>query len=106
MDSFGSRSRWLAIALLGSLAGTCVTEARGADHGRVSGTVRDVHGNPLMGATVLPTGPVLRSSAAIDPTAERVITDAHGRIKVDRLVSGLEPLEVTPATRLPALRHR
>src|SRR5438105_1458492 len=106
MDSCGSRSRWLAIALLGSLAGTCVTEARGADYGRVSGTVRDVHGNPLMGATVLLMGPVLPSSAAIDSTAERVITDAHGKFKVDHLVPGWYSLKVTSATRLPSLRDR
>jgi len=106
MDSFGSRSRWLAIALLGSLAATCVTEARGADYGRVSGPVRDVHGNPLMGATVLLMRPVLPSSAAIDSTAERVITDAHGKFKVDHLVPGWYSLKVTSATRLPSLRDR
>jgi len=87
------------------LAALCLAAsgARGADFGRVSGSVLDPQGNPLMGATVLIEGPVLAAANSIQPTIERVLTDAHGKFTADHLLPGWYSLRVTSATRLPVL---
>ncbi|PYU96558.1 MAG: hypothetical protein DMG25_01665 [Acidobacteria bacterium] len=107
MKPFGSRSRWLVIVLGGSLAVACLAAVPGtsADYGRVSGTVKDTEGNPLMGATVLLMGPLLSEPVSVAATAERVITDANGKFKVERLLPGWYSLKVTSPTRLPSLRN-
>jgi hypothetical protein len=58
-----------------------------------------------MGATVLITGPGLLPSADVGATVERVITDAQGKFAIEHLVPGWYSLQVTAATRLPALRN-
>jgi hypothetical protein len=76
----------------------------GAEYGRLSGTVADSQGDPLMGATVLLSGPMLASSSSLGSTIERVITDAHGRFTIEHLAPGWYSLRVTSPTRLPVLR--
>src|SRR5690348_7714333 len=107
MGSFGSRSRWLMIVLGGSLAVMCLAAIPGssADYGRVSGTVKDPEGNPLMGATTLRMGTLLAGPASVAATAEGVITDANGKFKVERLLPGWYSLKVTSPTHLPSLRN-
>ncbi|HEV2177254.1 MAG TPA: carboxypeptidase-like regulatory domain-containing protein [Terriglobia bacterium] len=76
--------------------------ARGAGYGRVSGTVNDVQGSPLVGVTVL----VMASSAYnFDHIAHRVITDTHGRFTVEHLLPGRYSLRITSATHLPVMRN-
>lgn len=106
MHLFNSRNRLLAILLMGGLALSWMTTSPswGADHGRLSGTVSDPQGNPLMGATVLVTGAMLGGYDAVDSTVNRVITDAHGKFTVARLIPGWYSVRVTSPTRLPALR--
>ncbi|MBZ5516310.1 MAG: carboxypeptidase-like regulatory domain-containing protein [Acidobacteriia bacterium] len=79
--------------------------AWGADHGRISGSVSDPQGNPLMGATVVIVGPLFGAWEPAGSAVERVITDAHGRFAVERLVPGWYSLKVTAPTRLPAMRN-
>lgn len=76
----------------------------GAEYGRLSGTVADSRGDPLMGATVLLSGPMLASSSGLGSTIERVITDAHGKFTIEQLAPGWYSLRVTSPTRLPVLR--
>jgi hypothetical protein len=76
--------------------------AAGPRYGRLSGSVLDTQGNPLMGATVLIAGP---ASATVEATVERVITDAQGKFTVQHLVPGWYSLQVTAPARLPALRN-
>jgi hypothetical protein len=78
--------------------------ARAADYGRISGSVSDPQGNPLMGATVIIVGPLLDSFQPVGSAVERVITDAHGKFAIERLVPGRYSLKVTSATRLPVMR--
>jgi len=103
-----SRRGVLAVLLMGSLLLPCLAaaRARGADFGRITGTVTDQQGNRLMGATVVIVGPLLVGLRPIQSAAERVITDAHGRFAVERLVPGWYSLQVTFPSRLPALRSR
>lgn len=107
MNLSNPRNRLLAILLTGSLIVPCLTAPRcgGAEYGRVAGTVLDTQGNPLMGATVLIVGPALEGTRAVDAVLERIITDAHGRFAIEHLVPGWYSLQVTSATRLPALRN-
>jgi hypothetical protein len=102
------RQRVLAALLMGSLVLPCLAAARakGADFGRITGTVTDQQGNRLMGATVLLVGPLLVGLRPVQSAAERLITDAHGRFAVERLVPGWYSLQVTFPSRLPALRNR
>jgi hypothetical protein len=102
------RRRVLAAVLVGGLVLPCLaaTRANGADVGRITGTVTDPQGNCLMGATVLIAGPLLVGLRPVQSAAERVITDAHGRFAVERLVPGWYSLQVTFPSRLPALRNR
>ena len=89
------------------LAAACIfpVRARAADYGRIIGTVADAQGTPLMGASVLIVGPALAGLQTGGNVLERVITDAHGRFAVERLVPGWYSLQVTSATRLPVLRN-
>ena len=90
-----------------SLAALCAVPGRveGADYGRIIGTVADGQGAPLMGATVSIVGPALAGLQAGGKVVERVITDAHGRFAVERLLPGWYSLQVTSVTRLPILRN-
>lgn len=76
-----------------------------AGYGRVSGSVTDPQGVPLMGATVVLAGPVMAGPRALNSAVERVITDAQGKFTVDHLVPGWYSLKVTAATRIPILRN-
>jgi hypothetical protein len=75
-----------------------------ADYGRITGVVADPQGMPLMGATVQIIGPLLKGLPSSGQFLEKIITDAHGRYTVERLLPGLYSLQVTAATRLPVLR--
>jgi Carboxypeptidase regulatory-like domain len=94
------------------LAGLCILlgwgagAARAADYGRLAGTVRDTEGNPLMGASVLITGPLYASAASAEPSVMRILTDAQGKFSLQRVVPGWYSLRVFSPTRLPALRNR
>jgi hypothetical protein len=87
-----------AFLLLGSAA-------QGADYGRVSGSVLDSQGNPLVGATVLITGPVLAGASSVAPQVERLLTDARGKFIAEHLLPGWYSLRVTSATRVPEVRN-
>jgi Carboxypeptidase regulatory-like domain len=90
------------------LAAFCLTPAvaRGADYGRVLGSVLDAQGNPLMGATVLIIGPVIGTASSLQPSLDRILTDAHGKFLAEHLMPGWYSLRVTSPTRLPAQRNR
>lgn len=79
-------------------------QAPSADYGRISGIVSDPQGMPLMGATVQIIGPMLMGLPSGGNVVEKIITDAHGRFAVERLLPGLYSLQVTAATRFPILR--
>jgi len=107
MSLFQPRKRLLTALLVGGVVFTCLaaTSSKAADYGRITGTVSDPQGNPLMGATVLIAGPLLSGLQPVAKAAERVITDAHGRFAVERLTPGWYSLQVTATTRLPILRN-
>ena len=107
MRSCHPQKRLLTVLLAGSLVVPCFTATLclAAEYGRVTGSVTDTQGNPLMGATVLIMGPVMAGPRAINSAAERVITDAHGRFAVEHLLPGWYSLKVTSATRVPVLRN-
>src|SRR5689334_789382 len=90
------------------LAALCLTPslARGADYGRVTGSVLDTQGNPLMGATVLIIGPVLGTASSLQPSLDRILTDAQGKFIAEHLMPGWYSLRVSSPTRLPAQRDR
>ena len=96
------RRRFSGFSLLAAL---CLTAgaARAADFGRVTGSVLDSEGNPLMGATVLIEGPVLAAANSVQPAIERIFTDARGKFTAEHLLPGWYSLRVTSATRLPVL---
>jgi hypothetical protein len=100
------RSRPLAV-LGGVLALTCLglTRGSGADYGRLSGSVIDTQGNPLMGATVLIMGPALSVGDGISGGVERILTDGQGRFTAEHLLPGRYSIQVTSVTRLPASRN-
>ncbi len=108
MSLFQPRRRFQAKLLVGGMLLACLAAVpgRGADFGRITGTVSDSQGSPLMGATVTIAGPLLTGLQPVAKAVERVITDAHGRFTVERLMPGLYSLQVTAATRLPILRNR
>jgi hypothetical protein len=101
--------RWLAGAAAGvvlcALAGA-VSRAAAVDYGRVSGTVSDSEGNPLMGATVMLTGPRLAATETLTSIIERVTTDSRGNFSIEHLVPGWYTLRVVSATRVPAMRDK
>ena len=106
MRSCISRIR-LFVVLGGVLAVTClgVTRGSGADYGRLSGTVTDTQGNPLMGATVLIIGPTLTGGDGSGSGIERILTDVQGKFTVEHLLPGRYSMQVTSVTRLPASRN-
>jgi hypothetical protein len=108
MNLLQARNRVLAILLVGGVALPCLTAARGraADYGRIAGIVSDAQGSPLMGASVSIVGPLLTGLQPVESAVARVITDAHGRFAVERLVPGRYSLQVTSVMRLPILRSR
>jgi carboxypeptidase family protein len=95
--------RLLTSALLSCLmvGVVAVVEGLGAEYGRVSGTVKDPEGNPLVGATVLLIGPTVPGAADV---VEQVITDAHGKFSVEHLGPGWYSIKATAVTRLPSMR--
>lgn len=106
MLSSSSRNR-LVVVLGSFLALGCIVDATrvsGADYGRVSGMVTDTQGNPLLGATVLVSGPMLTGAQAVGASVERVLTDGQGKFTVEHLVPGRYSIQVTSVTRLPAAR--
>jgi hypothetical protein len=98
--------RTIILLVVSGAAILCLTPSRGggAQFGRLSGTVTDTLGNPLMGATVLIIGPILGGTSVVGSPAERVITDMHGKFGIERLVPGWYSLRVSSATRLPVVR--
>ncbi len=108
MSLFQRRRGLLATLLVSGAVLTCwdATSIKAADFGRITGTVSDPQGAPLMGATVIIAGPLLTELQPLAKAAERVITDAHGRFAVERLIPGWYSLQVISATRLPILRNR
>lgn len=97
---FGIRALVILVAL-----GLAPQPGRSASFGRIVGTVADPQGAPLMGATVLISGPAWAGLPGDGGVVERVMTDAHGRFAVERLVPGWYSLQVTSVTRLPMLRN-
>ena len=87
------------------VSGFVVRAGQAADYGRLSGIVRDTEGNPLMGATVLVTGPMFPGSESVQPIVERILTDANGKFLLGGLMPGVYSLRVLSPTRLPALRE-
>src|SRR5690349_16922359 len=103
-------SRKACVRLTGTLllAAFCLTPvpASGADYGRVLGSGHDAQGNPLMGATVLIIGPVFDASSSLQPSLDRILTDAKCRFIAEHLMPGWYSLRVTSPTRLPVQRNR
>jgi hypothetical protein len=107
MMNLSQRRKWVVgILCVGSLVLPLLSPhgARAADYGRINGSVSDPQGNPLMGATVIIAGPIFDSFQPAGSAVERVITDAHGKFAIERLVPGWYSLKVTSATRLPVMR--
>lgn len=78
----------------------------GAEYGRVSGKVTDTDGHPLMGATVLLTGPgVDASQGLLEGSINRVFTDAQGNFTIGRVTPGWYSLQVISPARLPIFRN-
>ena len=107
MKTPNSGIRLSAILLAGSLVCPLLSPVRApaAEYGRLSGSVSDNHGNPLMGATVLIIGPLLIPTASAGDKMERVITDAKGKFTVGNLIPGWYSLQIISPTRLPAHRN-
>ncbi len=107
MNCSNPRSRYLIIVLAACLILPCfaVVRGSGAEFGRLSGTVTDTQGTPLLGATVIIIGPASGIPYQVEAAAERVITDAHGKFTVEHLVPGWYSLRVISPTRLPVLRN-
>jgi len=61
----------------------------------------DTQGNPLVGATVLITGPILAGASSVAPQVERIFTDARGKFVAEHLVPGWYSLRVTSSTHVP-----
>jgi hypothetical protein len=106
MERFLTTSRHFGLLLCGLIvaAGVVARPGAAADYGRLSGTVRDTQGNPLMGATVMVTGPLFPGAGNAQPVMERILTDANGRYLIGGLMPGLYSLRVFSPTRLPAMR--
>jgi carboxypeptidase family protein len=93
----------LAVVSLSLAAGaTPIDPEKG--FGRVSGTVLDTEGNPLMGATILVMGPFVPGVSGAEASVERLVTDFRGEFGVGHLLPGWYSLRVSAPTRLPALR--
>lgn len=84
-----------------------VSQALGAQYGKVSGKVTDSSGNPIMGATVLLSGPgVDASSGLLEGSLDRVFTDAQGNFTISRVAPGWYSLQVISPARLPGFRDK
>jgi hypothetical protein len=59
-----------------------------------------------MGASVVIAGPLLAGLQPVESAVQRVITDAHGKFAIERLLPGWYSLQVVSATRLPVMRNR
>lgn len=82
-------------------------QALGAQYGRVSGKVMDSTGNPIMGATVLLSGPgVDASSGLLEGSLNRVFTDARGNFTINRVAPGWYSLQVISPAKLPGFRDK
>jgi Carboxypeptidase regulatory-like domain len=80
-------------------------QAFSAQHGRVSGKVTDSSGNPIMGATVLLSGPATdASNGLLEGTLDRVFTDAQGNFTIGRVAPGWYSLQVISPAKLPGFR--
>ncbi|HXH48334.1 MAG TPA: carboxypeptidase-like regulatory domain-containing protein [Terriglobia bacterium] len=78
-----------------------------ADYGRVSGKVTDSAGNPIMGATVLLSGPGIGTpSGLLEGSLDRVFTDAQGNFTISRVAPGWYSLQVVSPARLPGFRDQ
>lgn len=108
MKSRMSQKHRAAALLCGVLlAAGLVARPLAADQaGKLTGTVRDTEGNPLMGATVFVIGPLFISGSPASQTITRLITDASGKFLVGDLAPGWYSLRVYSPTRLPAARNR
>jgi Carboxypeptidase regulatory-like domain len=108
MKSLSNQSPRLGALFCGVILalGLAVCPGMAADYGRLSGTVRDTEGNPLMGATVFVMGPLFPGTEAAEPVVERILTDANGKFLLGDLMPGYYSLRVFSPTRLPALRER
>jgi hypothetical protein len=99
--------RLKALLLVSGLLLPCLqpAESLAAGYGSLAGIVSDNKGVPLMGATVLITGPTTFATEAASQTVERMVTDAHGRFTIAHLIPGWYSLKVSSPTRLPAMRN-
>ncbi|TAM80898.1 MAG: carboxypeptidase regulatory-like domain-containing protein [Acidobacteria bacterium] len=78
-----------------------------ADYGRVSGKVTDSAGNPIMGATVLLSGPGIdMPSGLLEGSLDRVFTDAQGKFTIGRVAPGWYSLQVISPAKLPGFRDK
>jgi hypothetical protein len=83
------------------------SQALSAQYGRVSGKVTDSTGTPIMGATVLLSGPgVDASTGLLEGSLNRVFTDAQGNFTISRVAPGWYSLQVISPARLPGFRDR
>ena len=99
--------RMKALLLLSGFLLPCLqpSESVAAGYGSLAGIVSDDKGVPLMGATVLVMGPTAFVTEAATQTAERMLTDAHGRFTIAHLIPGCYSLKVSSPTRLPEMRN-
>jgi Carboxypeptidase regulatory-like domain len=95
--------RWLPFGVLFCFAVT-VSLAGAAEFGRVSGTVTDAGGKPLMGATVLLVGAGTGGMESLEGSAQRGLTNAHGGFSIGNVAPGWYSLQVISPARLPVLR--
>src|SRR3989442_753637 len=107
MRQFNRRSSLLTVVIaLGIFVpAAALAEGSGAGFGRLSGSVTDGQGNPLMGASVRVMGPLWGIGSRARLAVEQVITDAHGEFALERLIPGRYSIRVTAPTRLPAVRN-
>lgn len=82
-------------------------QAVSAEFGRVSGTVTDTSGRPIMGATVLLTGAGLNEPKSfLEGSIGRAFTNAQGSFTISRVVPGWYSLQVISPAKLPGFRSR
>ncbi len=73
-------------------------------YGRLTGSVTDAHGAPLMGVTVWVMGPGLGTGRNVGGAVERVITDAQGKFALERLLPGRYSIRVAAFNQMPVFR--
>ena len=108
MKSLMNQKQRAAALLCGVLlvAGLVARPLAADQAGKLSGTVRDTEGKPLMGATVFVIGPLFMSGTPASQTITRVLTDASGKFLLGDLTPGWYSLRVYSPTRLPVARNR